>query len=207
MAGMPQPTLQDYTQVRGEEALRPLDVLKVEVFGVEELSREVQVDAAGTIDYPLVGSLTAAGLTIGELSLVLEERLRNTYVLDPDVSARIIERAERHVTVGGEVTKPGRYPIEGPVTLMEAVALGGGMDEYAAHDEVLVFRTVGDDRYIGVYDVKGIARGNYPDPTVYPKDIVMVGDSPGRRRLENILQITTAVGTPLILLERILNSN
>lgn len=207
IAGMPEPTLQDYTQIGLESVIRPLDVLEVVVFGVEELSHEVQVDTTGTIDYPLIGSVPASGRTMEEFSLELEERLRSSYVLNPDVSARITERAERSVTVGGEVTRPGRYPVEGPISLMDAVALGGGLDDYAKEDEVLIFRTVGADRYIGVYNVKGISRGNYPDPQVFPNDIVMVGDSAGRRRLENILQITTAVGTPLILLERILNSN
>lgn len=204
ISDMPAPTLADFARPSEDALIRPLDVIQVEVFGVEELSRQTQVSANGTISYPLIGSLDASGRTPDELALEIEDRLRNTYILNPDVTLRVTERATRHLTVGGEVSEPGRYPIEGPITLMEAVAIGGGLDEYASRDEVLVFRTVGDERYIGVYNLQGIARGNYPDPTVYPNDIVMVGDSTGRRRLEQVLTIATAISSPLVILERVL---
>ena len=204
---LPAPVAADFAPALDDAQLRPLDVLVVEMFGVEDLSREVQIGPGGNISYPVIGTVAAAGRTTEELAFELESRFRQSYVLDPDVTVRIKSRAERFVTVGGEVGNPGRFPIERPITLMEAVALGGGMDEYAEREEVLVFRTVGSERYIGVYNLQGIERGNYADPTVYPNDVVMVGDSPGRRRIENILQIATAVSTPLVLLERVLTSN
>ena len=207
VTGLPTPTLADYTPDAMQAMVRPLDVVVVDVFGVEELSRQLQVSANGTLLYPLIGSVQAAGRTPEELAYEIQSRLRNGYVRDPDVTLRIASRSEQLVTVGGEVETPGRFPVEGPITLMEAVALGGGMDEYAKRDEVLVFRTVGEERYIGVYNVEGIERGNYADPMIYPNDIVMVGDSPGRRRLESIIQIATAISSPLVVLERVINSN
>lgn len=201
---MPVPTMADFTPEASDALIRPLDVLDVQLFGVEDLSRAVQVSATGAIDYPLIGSIQAMGRTTDELANDIEARMRATYVRDPDITVRITGRAVQNLTVSGEVARPGRYPVEGPVTLMEAVALGGGLAEEAKRDEVLVFRTIGDERYIGVYNLQGIARGNYADPTVYPNDIVMVGDSPGRRRLQNILEIATAVSSPLVILERVL---
>ncbi|GGD49582.1 hypothetical protein GCM10011411_06690 [Aurantiacibacter arachoides] len=203
-AELPVPTVADFAPVSTDAQLRPLDVLEVVLFGIEDLSRTVQVGANGTFTYPLIGSVSAIGRTPEELGIELENRFRQTYVLNPDVTVRVTARAQQYVTVGGEIASPGRFEIDGPITLMEAVAMGGGLDEYAARDEVLVFRTVGDDRYIGVYNVEGIQRGNYADPTVYPNDIVMVGDSPGRRRLERILTLTTALSAPLVILERVL---
>ena len=204
---LPAPSHADYAPDPADGAIRALDVIQVDVFGVEELSREVQVSANGTIDYPLIGSLEAVGRTSDELSFEIEARLRDTYVRQPDVTSRITERNEQFFTVGGEVAQPGRFPIASSITLMEAVAIGGGFSEFAKEDEILVFRTVGEDRYIGVYNLEGIQRGNYADPDIYPSDIVMVGDSPGRRRLETILEITAALSTPLIVLERVLNNN
>ncbi|KLI64081.1 polysaccharide biosynthesis/export family protein [Aurantiacibacter marinus] len=201
---MPTPGEGDFLPDVQDNLLRPLDVLQIDVFSVPELTREVQVGATGSIDFPLIGTVQAAGRSPEELSLEIESRLRGTYVLEPDVSTRITERSQRLFTIGGEVSNPGRYPIVAPITLMEAVAIGGGMDEYADKDEVLVFRTVGEERYIGVYNVEGIQRGNYADPVIYPSDIVIVGDSPGRRRLESILSLTTAIATPLVLLERVI---
>lgn len=204
-ASLPTPTFGDYGPALDEGIIRPLDTLAIEVFGIEELSRAVRVGANGTIDYPLIGSVQASGLTTDELSYQLENRFRNTYVRNPDVTTQIAERNEQFFTIGGEVSRAGRWPIASSITLMEAVAIGGGMEEYAKRSEVLVFRTVGDQRYIGVYDLQGIQRGNYADPTVYPGDIVMVGDSPGRRRLDSILEITSAFLSPLVLLERVVN--
>ncbi len=182
--------------------LRPLDVVQIEVFGVPELTRSAQVGATGSLDFPLIGTVPAMGRTPEELSLDIETRLRGTYVLDPDVTTRITERSQQLFTISGEVSRPGRYPITAPISLMEAVALGGGLEEYAKRDEVLVFRTVGENRYIGVYNLQGIQRGNYADPTIYASDVVIVGDSPGRRRLDSILDIVSSVLTPLVLIQR-----
>lgn len=203
-ANLPMPTLADYLPDSSIGVIRPLDLIQIQVFGVGELSREVQVGANGTIDYPLIGSIVAAGKTTDELSFEIENRLRGSYVREPDVTSRIIERSEQFVTVGGEVEEPGRFPVETPITLMQAVALGGGLSDFASKDEVIVFRTVGEDRYIGIYNLEGIRRGNYADPEIYASDIVMVGESAGRRRLEQILTITTALSSPLILLERVI---
>ncbi len=203
-AVMPMPEITDVMPDPQTQLIRPLDVVQVEVFGIPELSREVQVSGNGMIDYPLIGSVEATGRTTEELSFALEQRLRDTYVREPDVTSRITERSTTLFTVGGEVARPGRFPIEGPITLMEAVAIGGGMDEFANEQEVLVFRTVGDERYIGVYNMQAIQRGNYADPQIYPSDIVMVGDSPGRRRIQDILSVVSSLTSPLILIERVL---
>ena len=201
---MPVPGIADLAPPADNGLIRPLDVIQVDVFGVPELSREVQVSANGTFDYPLIGSVEAVGRTTEELSFALESRLRGNFVKDPDVTSRITSRSDQLITVGGQVTQPGRFPVTTPVSLMEAVAMGGGLAEFADSEEVLIFRTVGDQRYIGIYNLQGIQRGNYADPTVYPSDIVMVGDNPGRRRLQETIGLVSAVTTPLLLIERVL---
>ena len=105
--------------------------------------------------------------------------------------------------MGGEVNSPGRYPILKPMTLMEAVATSGGTTDTASTGEVLIFRTVSGQRYIGAYDLSAIQRGNYQDPFVFPGDIVQVGESPSLRRIRTIATITPLVTAPLILLERV----
>ena len=66
-------------------------------------------------------------------------------------------------------------------------------------------RTVGGQRYIGVFNIEGIQRGNYPDPMIYPGDIVTVGDSPSRRTLESVLQFIPLLSTSAILIDRTFN--
>ncbi|RPF70552.1 polysaccharide biosynthesis/export family protein [Aurantiacibacter spongiae] len=204
LSGLPVPSGADYTPDVRFSTLRPLDTLQVDVFDVPELSKEVQVGVGGTVDFPLIGTIDALGMTTEEFAAEVERRLRGSYVLEPDVTARLTARSEQLFTISGEVDDPGRYPINAPITLIEAVAIGNGLAEYAKRDEVLVFRTVDDVRYIGVYNIGAIERGNYPDPQIYPGDIVVVGDSPNRRRLDQILAISSAVLSPLVLVERVL---
>jgi polysaccharide export outer membrane protein len=85
------------------------------------------------------------------------------------------------------------------------VNTAGGLSEFAKSDDVLVLRSVGDVTYIGVYNIEAIRRGNYPDPQIYADDIITVGDSPGRRRLQTILQLVPLLSTSAILVDRIGN--
>ena len=202
LTSLPAPEATDHG-TSGPDRLRPLDRLRIDVFGVPELNREVQVNADGTIMFPFVGPMDVRGLTPAAVAQEIESRLRGDYVRNPEVTVQTTERQAQLITVGGEIASPGQYAVTGPSTLLEAVALGGGPTEFARLDDVLVFRTIGSQRYIGVYNLGAIQRGNYADPTLYPNDLVMVGNSPNRRLLAEIARITSVVSTPLILLERV----
>lgn len=206
LASLPAPGAQDHAGSRSEDQARPLDVLTVSVFGVPELSRPVRVGNGGFFDFPLIGAVQASGRTLAEIGFELETRLKDTYVRNPDVTVEFGERSGQVFTVGGEISRPGQYPIVQGTTLMEAVAIGGGRTQFSRLSEVLVFREINGQRYIGVYDMTAIQRGNYPDPQVYAHDIVMVGDSPSRRALSDVLQYTQALASPLILIQQTLGN-
>ena len=104
------------------------------------------------------------------------------------------------VAVDGEVKRAGAYPVVGRVTLMRAVALAGGTAEFAKLEDVVIFRTVGGKDYVGIYNLGAIRRGNYADPEVFPNDVVIVGDSPQRRRFNQLLMTVPALLSPIILL-------
>lgn len=203
LSSLPAPGPLDYASGRQDDQARPLDALSIVVFGVPELSREVRVGASGTIDFPLIGAVQANGRTLAEIGFEIETRLKDTYVRNPDVTVEFGERAGQLLTVGGEVGRPGQVPIIQNTSLMEAIAMAGGRTTYSRLSEVLVFREIGGQRYIGVYDVAAIQRGNYPDPQVYPHDIIMVGDSPSRRVMADVLQYTQLLTSPLILLQQV----
>ncbi len=76
----------------------PLDKLTVDVFGVDELSKEVQADASGRISLPLIGVVEAAGRTPSELSQIIEDRLRGRFVRDPQVSVNLAETVSQVMT-------------------------------------------------------------------------------------------------------------
>jgi polysaccharide export outer membrane protein len=198
---LPEPTIIDTLVATRPYVIGPLDVLIVDVFGVEEMTdREIAVDGAGRISIPLAGSILAAGNTPEELAGLITARLRDNFMRDPLVSVNVKEALSQFVTVDGEVMEPGNYPVLGGMTLMRAVASAQGLGEFARQDDVVVLRTVNGQRYAGVYNLAAIRRGNYPDPAVYANDVVVVGDSPTLRRMRDFITILPAITSPLIYL-------
>ncbi|MXO75491.1 polysaccharide export protein [Altererythrobacter aerius] len=197
---MPAPTALDYASPVRDFYIGPGDKLKIDVFGVPEMTREAQVDGAGQLSFPLVGTVTAAGRTPAQVSADIEQRLRANYVKNPQVTVNVEESYNQTLTVDGQVVKPGMYPLVGRLTLQRAVALAGGTAEFAKLKDVIVRREVGDQTYIGIYNLDAIRRGNYIDPEVYPSDVIVVGDSKERRLFRDVLQIVPLLTTPLILL-------
>jgi polysaccharide biosynthesis/export protein len=200
---LPTPDRRDIAVEDRPYLIGPFDKLTIDVFGIEELqAREVQTDASGRISFPLAGVVEAAGKTPGELEKILQERLRAAYVRNPQVTVNLKETVSQVVTVDGEVKEPGLYPVIGRMTLMRAIARAKGVSELAKLDDVVIFRTVQGQKMVGLYNLKAIRRGNYDDPEVFANDVVVVGDSPGRKLFKDGLQVIPALITPLVLLLR-----
>ena len=183
----------------------PFDRLVIDVFGIEELAeREIQVDANGSISFPLAGTLSVSGLTPAEVEAELEARLQRSYVRDPQVTVNLKETLSRVVTVEGEVKKPGLYPVIGKMTLLRAIATAEGTGEFSNLQDVVVLRTVQGQDYAALYDLEAIRHGNYRDPDIFAGDVVMVGESRGRRMFKDVLQAIPAIATPVVIaLDRI----
>ena len=180
----------------------PFDRLKVDVFGVPELSNaEIQADASGRISVPLAGEIEAAGKSPGEVAAVIEDRLLR-YIRQPEVAVNLRETVSQVVTVDGEVRKPGLYPVMGQMTLMRAVARAEGLSEMARPTEVVIFRSVEGQKYAGLYDLRAIRRGVYEDPEVFANDVVVVGHSAKRQLFKDTLAIVPALLSPLVYLLR-----
>jgi polysaccharide export outer membrane protein len=178
----------------------PYDKLQIGVFGIDGMEpREVVADSAGRLSFPLAGSIDAAGKSPDEVAAIIAQRLRANYVRDPKVTVNLTEATSQVVTVDGQVKQPGVYPVTGNMTLMRSVALARGLDEFAKADDVVILRTVGDQRYAGLYNLAAIRRGNYPDPQVYANDTVIVGESRQRRIFKDILQVVPLLTTPIIV--------
>lgn len=181
----------------------PQVALEIEVVGAERLSGTYLSDGLGRIAFPLLGLLELDGLAPNEAADLIANSLRGTYLLNPQVRVIPSEIPPRTVSVGGQVNKPGEYPVPVKQSLLRVVNQAGGLAEYADFEDVLVLRTVDGKRYIGAYNIRAIQRGNYADPTLYPNDIVIVGDSPARRRLDNILRFAPLLSTSAILIDRV----
>jgi polysaccharide export outer membrane protein len=197
---LPPPATGEAISSRRDYVIGPQDTLVIDVFGIQELTnREIVVDSAGRMSFPIAGTIEVAGLTPPQLADELTARLQRGFVKHPQVSVNVKEMVSHLVTVDGDVTKPGVYPILGDMTLMRALATAQGVSEFAKLDDVVIMRTVNGQRYAGLYNLAAIRRGNYPDPAVYGNDTIIVGDSPQKRLFDNILKVAPILSTPLIL--------
>lgn len=115
------------------------DVLDIVFWREKDLSAEVVVRPDGKIALPLLNDLQAAGLTPVELRATLLEAARK-YVADPNVTVVVKQINSRKVFITGEVEKPGTYPLGGPTTVMQLIAMAGGLKEYAKGGRILVMR-------------------------------------------------------------------
>ncbi|MEQ5789345.1 polysaccharide export protein [Erythrobacter sp. NFXS35] len=194
--------LEELPAPRGEISyvVGPQEKLEIEVVGAESLSGTFLTDIDGRLAFPLIGVVELEGRTPSEASTLIADRLRGKFLLDPQVRVIPEEFPVPSVSVGGQVKKPGSYPAVGRQTLLRVVNQAEGLTEYAKEDDVLVLRTVNNQRYIGVYNLRAIQRGNYADPQLFPNDIVMVGDSPERRRIDTLLQLLPPVLTTAAIL-------
>lgn len=157
--------------------IAPLDKLTIKVFKSDEISGDYDVDLAGHISLPLIGEVEAANLTSAQLDSKLTELLGQKYFENPDVSVAIKESTSHVVTVDGAVGQSGQFPVNGPMSLMQAVALAHGTTPDANARRVAIFRTIDGQRQAAAFDLTSIRRGEATDPPIYAGDIVVVDGS------------------------------
>jgi len=196
--GLPAPERLDLVAGDRQSLIGPLDTIQIDVFNVPDLSREVQVDAGGQIAMPLIGTIDARGRTAQELAQTIEGSLRGRYVRNPAVTVNIRSSVSQVVTIDGQVTEPGLYPVTNQMTLLRAIASAKGLSEFAKQEDVVILRTVNGRKMAGLYNIDAIRRGAYADPAIYANDVVVVGDSPARRRFRDLVSLAPLLAAPLI---------
>ena len=157
--------------------IAPMDTVSVKIFKMPDLSGDYEVDLTGQLSMPLIGNVGAANLTTAQLDDALTKRLGEKYLEHPDVSVALKSSSRRSVTVDGAVIRAGAFPVSGPTTLMQAVALAGGTSPDANARRVAIFRTIGGQRQAAAFDLTSIRRGENPDPQIYAGDIVVIDGS------------------------------
>lgn len=196
--GLPAPQRSDLIVGDRPSLIGPLDTITVEVFGLPDLSREIQVDASGRVAMPLVGTVDARGKTADELAQSIAGALAQRYVRNPQVTVNIKSSVSQVVTIDGSVIEPGLYPVTNQMTLMRAVASAKGLSEFAKLDDVVILRTVDGKRMAGLYNIGAIRRGYYQDPAIYANDVIIVGDSPARRLFKDFVSLAPLLAAPLV---------
>jgi polysaccharide biosynthesis/export protein len=163
-------------QFANDYRVAPKDVLEVTVYRVPDLSATVTVNPGGYIQLPLAGQVLAGGRTVAEVKTSITAKLA-MYLQSPDVSVVVKDAASQRVTIEGAVAKPGVYPADGVTTLLQVVALAGGLDRIADSRGIVVFRNVDGKRQAAKFDFKAITAGTAEDPVMVGGDVIVVDES------------------------------
>lgn len=164
------------------------DLMDVMVYGQPDLARTVRVNTQGSITLPLIGAVSAVGLTAQQLEQRIAEKLGEKFLQDPQVTVFIKEFTTLRFTVEGAVNRPGVYPLAGQMTLLRALAVAGGQGALSDLSEVMLFRIAQTgQRETLAFDVDKIRNGDIPDPAIQNDDLVVVKRSKARTAIKDSL--------------------
>lgn len=150
---------------QGPYTLDTGDVLRIIVYGDDELSDNYTVDDAGNISFPLVGSVQFRGLTTDAADVRLSDKLSVGYLRSPDVSMEIAQY--RPFYIQGEVSQSGQYPFVYGMTVRAAISTAGGFNETADRNKVVIYRPNGSEM------IKGAVGMDFP---IEPGDTIVILD-------------------------------
>jgi len=150
------------------------DVLEINVWKEEELTRTLKVRVDGKISLPLLDDIQAAGRTPMELKNTIEERL-SEFIEGPEVTVIVQNQTGQYYLIG-EVAGTGAYPLQKDLTVVQALAQSGGFTEWSDKDNILILRRDdGQETRIKV-DYDEIVSGDAPEQNVLikPNDTIIV---------------------------------
>ncbi|MDO4767029.1 MAG: polysaccharide biosynthesis/export family protein [Pseudomonadota bacterium] len=157
-------------------ALNSGDVLEISVWGDENLTRQVLIRPDGRISFPLVGDIQAAGLSVDELRNVLEEKM-DEYIHGAPVAVMLVEPRGFRVSVLGKVQKSGVFPMDGPMYVLQALSMAGGLTPFASSGSIRIVRVDGEgkQRFLP-FDYDRVASGKSLEQNILlePGDVVLV---------------------------------
>jgi polysaccharide export outer membrane protein len=154
----------------------PEDVLQVSVWHEPEISGLVPVRPDGKISLPLIGDLSAAGLTPSKLQSTLTEKL-SAFISNPEVAVTVQQIKSKNFNVLGEVQRPGSYPLTHSVSVLDAIGMAGGFRDFARVTKIYVLRQGPDGEATHLsFNYKQVIRGvqNEQNVELKPEDTVVV---------------------------------
>ncbi|HYV47051.1 MAG TPA: polysaccharide biosynthesis/export family protein [Myxococcaceae bacterium] len=161
----------------GGSTLGSGDLLEIKVYEEPDLSGPFRISPEGSIDFPLCGKVPLNGKTQGQAADALTACLAAKYLKRPNVSVLLREYNSKKVFVFGEVQKPGTFPFDSDMSIIQAVTLAGGFTRSAARNSISVTRVIdGQERKIRV-PVEDIGTGKERNFQLQPGDIVFVPES------------------------------
>lgn len=153
----------------------PQDVLRIDVWKEDQLTRTVPVRPDGKITLPLLNDVQAAGLTPMELADTIRDLLKK-YITSPQVSVTVSEINSRRVYVTGEVARAGAYPLLPGMTVLQALSSGGGFTQFARTKNIYILRTENGKQVKYPFNYKEAISGKKPEQNILlqPGDVIVV---------------------------------
>jgi protein involved in polysaccharide export with SLBB domain len=155
--------------------LGPGDTFTLEIVGEKDLPHEYQVASDGTVDLPYVHTLHVGDLEAQEVARLVREHLISEKVLtDPSVVVQVKEYASRHITLLGQVAKPGSFPLAPGMTLIQAISQAGGLTAVGSATHVNLTRKTAKGQQTVEVNVEAIIDGKAPDVPLQAGDQIYV---------------------------------
>lgn len=158
-----------------EYKIGPQDVLKIDVWKEDQLTRTVPVRPDGKITLPLINDVQAAGLTPLELSAVLRDSLKK-FINEPQVTVTVSEINSRRIYVTGEVVRAGAFALLPHMTVLQALSVCGGFTQFAREKNIYVLRTTNGTQEKLPFNYRDAVNGKKSEQNIelQPGDVVVV---------------------------------
>ena len=163
-------------QLSDDYKIGPGDVLEVSVYGEESLNKkDLVVRPDGKISFPLVGDVQVGGFTTVQAKEAVEQSLHD-YIPDAVAAVSILQLGSLQYYVVGKVNKPGMYNVSKPLTVLQALAMAGGLTPFAQEGNILILRNSGKETVRLPFNYKKIKKGRGVEEniTLERGDVVVV---------------------------------
>lgn len=143
----------------------PGDVLDISVWKEMDLTKLVTVLPDGKISFPLIGEITAEGLTVKQLKEKLKEKIVR-YVPHPNLSVAIHKVNSLRIYVIGKVNDPGRFELQTNLNVLQALATAGGLNPFARKNKIKIFRESRDGTKIFEFRYADVIEGKHLEQNI-----------------------------------------
>ena len=161
---------------RSSGVIGRMDNVEIRVFREEELTTRGQLSEDGTIVMPLIGSVKIQGLTTAQAGSAIERKLKDGYLVKPEVTVTIEARIRRTITVLGQAQRPGVFelPAHRQLSLVEAIGMAGGVTRIANGKKISLKRVGGKVETVNLTD---ITTGKGKDIALRDGDVITIPES------------------------------
>lgn len=152
------------------------DVLSINVWNEKDLTHQIPVRSDGNISMPLIGEVRASGRTPLQLEQDISTKLR-AFITQPDVTVMVMQMNSRKFSILGRVMRPGSYPLTTTTTVLDAIAVAGGFQDFAKQKKMYILRsTPGGGNSRIAFNYKDVVRGKHPEENIQlePHDTIVV---------------------------------